>query len=262
MKRVFVFLAFLATVVSSSYAQDVREVKKTVELANDGKVFIDTYKGSITIETWDKPQVDILARIEPDGWNSDAKESVERTEIDIDPSPGELRIKSNYNRLRRHRSWLFGWFDDGSVTLPFVHYTISMPRTVRLSIKDYKSDSHIGYVHSSISFETYKGSVAIVGLEGSIDLETYKGEVRVDMAKLANDSRFETYKGKIEIALARDAAFEIDTDFGRRVRFDSDFDAVYHSKRHSGDIDHGKVNGGGPMLRVSSEKGTIRLRAR
>jgi hypothetical protein len=262
MKLAAVYIAFALAFVSSSYSQNVREVKKTVDLSKDGSVFIDTYKGSITIETWDKPQVEVFARIEPDGWGRDAKESVANTEIKIDPSPGKVRIKSDYDRLNHHRSWFSGWFDDGNVTMPFVHYSISMPRTAHLSIKDYKSESRISDLQSSIHLETYKGSVAITGLDGSIDLETYKGDVTVDLVRLSEDSRFETYKGKIQIALASDAGFEIDTDLGRKVRFDSDFEAVYRSKRHSDNIEHGKVNGGGPMLRFSSEKGSIRLRSR
>jgi len=259
----YLFQLILSSIIVSfaCYSQDVREVKKTVDLTGDGKVLIDTYKGSITIETWDKPQVDIVARIEPDGWDSEEKDNVERTQIEIDPSPGEVRIKSDYSRLRKHRSWFSGWFEDGGMTLPFVHYKISMPKNARLSIKDYKSDSRISNLRSSINLETYKGTVEIEGLDGSIDLETYKGDVRIDMAKLTKDSRVETQKGKIQISLPRNAAFEIDTDLGRRARLESDFDAVYHARRHSDDIEHGKVNGGGPMLRLSSEKGTIRLRA-
>ena len=263
MKRTSLFLLFLVFVVSLSYSQESREVKKTIGLAKDGKVFIDTYKGSITIETWDKPQVDVVARIEPDGWDGDAKEIVERTVIDIDSSAGEVSIKSNYNRLKGHRSWFFGWFDDNNVTLPLIRYTISMPKTARLSVQDYKSESHIRNVHSSIDFNTYKGNVFIAGLEGSLDIETYKGNVDVDWVKLEKDSRFKTYKGDMKITLPKDAAFELDTDFGRRTDFTSDFDAVYHSKRHSGEEEmRGNVNGGGPMLHLSSEKGTYNLRAR
>ena len=261
MKVRFAFLLSLVLLTSLSYAQDVKEVNKTVGIGADGTVFIETYKGSITIETSDKPVVNIVARIEADGGNSRSKEDVERTMIDIDSSGGEVRIKTDYDRLREHHSWFSGWFTDDNVALPFVHYTISMPATARLSIKDYKSDSRITNLHSSIDLNTYKGSVAITGLEGSIDLETYKGDSRVDLAKLSRDSRFKTYKGQIQISLPRETGFELETDLGRRTDFDSDFDADFHSKRHSaGDI-HGKVNGGGPMLRLSGEKGSFRLKA-
>ena len=263
MKHAYVWLMLMALAVSSVVAQDAREVKKTVEISKDGEVFIDTYKGTINIETWDKPQVDIVARIEPDGWSRRDKEAVDKTDIDIDASSSKVRIKSDYDRIKSHDSWLFNWFDDNNATLPLVHYTISMPRTARLTVKDYKSESHIGNLRSAIDFNTYKGSVSITGLEGSIDLETYKGKVDVDVVKLTGDSRFETYKGDIKIGLSRDAAFNIDTDFGRRADFFSDFDAVYHSKRYSdNEASRGTVNGGGPMLRLSTEKGSYRLKAK
>ena len=88
-----------------------------------------------------------------------------------------------------------------------------------------------------------------------------RGETHRYRQENLDQARVETQKGKIQISLPRNAAFEIDTDLGRRARLESDFDAVYHARRHSDDIEHGKVNGGGPMLRLSSEKGTIRLRA-
>ena len=137
-----------------------------------------------------------------------------------------------------------------------------MPKSAHLRIKDYKSESYISNLHSSIDLDTYKGTVSITGFEGFVNLETYKGKVGIDWVKLVSDSRFETYKGEFKITLSRDAAFELDTDFGRRVDFYSDFDAVYHSKRHSSNEAHGNVNGGGPKLHLSSEKGTIHLRTR
>jgi DUF4097 and DUF4098 domain-containing protein YvlB len=240
----------------------MREVKRTVHLASDGTVDIETFKGSITIESSDNPEVVILARIEPDPEDRHAKESVEKTEIDIDSSAREVRIKSDYDRIQKHRSWFSGLFDDDNVILPFVHYTISMPATARLSIKDFKSNVRINNLRSPIDVNTYKGTAVVSGQEGGVDLETYKGDVRVEMAKLGADSYFKTYKGKIRIDVPRDAAFELRTDFGRRVDFDSEFDAIYHSKRRSGDDVHGSVNGGGPVLHLSSEKGIIRLKSR
>ncbi|HTK82674.1 MAG TPA: hypothetical protein VL633_10310 [Bacteroidota bacterium] len=262
MRRLYGIAALLIVVTCVSFSQKVREVKKTVELSQDGRVLIDTYKGSITIETWDKPQVDIVARIEPDEWGRDAEENVQRTEIDIDSSPGQVRIKSDYDGLKNRHDWFFGLFGEGGVTLPLVHYTICMPKTARLSVKDYKSDSHIRNVHGRVEFNTYKGTVSMSGLDGSIDLETYKGNAEIDFEKLAGDSRFETYKGDIGIGLPKSSGFELNTDLGRHADMYSDFDAVYHSKHSSRDeTSQGAVNGGGPELRLTTEKGTYRLRA-
>ncbi len=245
---------------ASVLAQEMREVKKTVELNKTGEVTIDTYKGSITIETWDKPQVEIYAKIEPDGWDRHDREKVRDTEIRIHDSPEHVSIETDYDALKSHSSWFFGLFGDDEGSLPFVHYTITMPSTARLHIKDYKSESKISDLNASMEMNTYKGKVSIRNFEGSIDLETYKGEIRTDFAKLTGDSRFETYKGSIDITLPKGAGFEFAGDIGRRADFNSDFDLSVKGRHRSAERYSGPVNGGGPLLRVNTEKGVVRLK--
>src|ERR1043166_809656 len=76
-------------------AADFREFKKTVPLEKGGRLWLDTYKGSIRVTAWDQPQVDIQARIEPDlSWMA---EPVDDVEIRVDASSGSVRIKSVYH---------------------------------------------------------------------------------------------------------------------------------------------------------------------
>lgn len=260
-KIIVTLLALVVFGASASFSQKTKEVKKTVDLSVDGKVYIDTYKGTITIETWDKPQVDIAARIEPDGWNRDDERNVQETEIRIDNSPNSVHIESDYDRLKHHHSHsFFGIFSDNNLTLPFVHYTITMPKTAKLEIKDYKSDSRITNLHAPFRMETYKGSVVVDGLEGSINLETYKGEVKIDMVKLTGDSKVETGKGRIDITLPAKAGYELDADLGRKTDFHSDFETVVESKHRGSERYRASINGGGPVLRIESGKGDVRLR--
>ena len=244
------------------FSQEAREVRKTVELNKDGEVYIDTYKGSITIDTWDKPEVEIYAKIEPDGWDRHSREKVRNTEIRIDDSPNRVRIKSDYEEVHSHSSWFFGLFDDNSGSLPFVYYTITMPSTAHLRIKDYKSESKISDLASSVNMETYKGRVDFKNLNGSVDLETYKGEVHVEFTKMRDDSRFETYKGNIDITMPKNAGFALDADIGRHADLHSDFDISVRSRHRDEERYHTSMNGGGPLLRISTEKGDIRLKAR
>jgi hypothetical protein len=260
-KFILPLLAVILFSVTTSLSQKTKEVRKTVDLNADGRVSIDTYKGSITIETWEKPQVDILAKIEPDGWSRRDEENVQETEIRIDNSPNSLHIESDYDRVRRHRShWFWGIFSDDNFTMPFVHYTITMPGTAKLEIKDYKSDSRITNLHAPFRMETYKGNVTVDGLAGSINLETYKGEVKIGFTKLVGDSKVETKKGRIDIDLASTAGCELDVDLGRNADFHSDFETLVRNKHRGEERYSASINGGGPLLRIESEKGDVRLR--
>lgn len=262
--RLCALLTSVAVLTLSSIAQETREISKTMPLNSGGRLSIDTYKGSITITSWDKNEVEVYAKIEPDvqAWSGDDEEDVRDTEVRITGSTNEVRIKTDYDKLRRHRDGFWGMFGESSGSLPFIHYTIKMPRTAQLRVKDYKSKTKISDLHSDLELNTYKGEVEISNLEGSIDLETYKGEVDVVFSKLARGSRFETYKGDVRISLPKKTGFELDSDFGRRTDFMSDFDVQtrYRDRRRRDADYYGNVNGGGPRLQLKSEKGTFRLR--
>ena len=137
-----------------------------------------------------------------------------------------------------------------------------MPRTAQLRIKDYKSESRIEGLASSVTFNTYKGTVEIDDIIGGIDVETYKGNARISFASLNNDSHFETYKGTISVSVPKRNGFELRTDFEKHVHFSSDFtvETHEHGRKHSITDYFGKINGGGPTLYFKSTKGDIRLR--
>lgn len=266
LKHVVLFLLCSVVWLNLVAAQASRELKKSVPLDTDGRLVIDTYKGSITITTWDRAEVDVSARIEADNsmWDSrrDEEEKVQETDVRIEGSGREVRLKSDYTKLkRRHRSF-WDIFDGDTGTLPFVHYTIKMPRTASLKIKDYKSETSVADVKSDISLNTYKGKVRLVGVDGSVDLETYKGDVRIEYSALGTSNRFETYKGEIDITVPRDKGFELEADLSRRGSLRSDFNLEerYRSKRDRSKEYRARVKGGGPVLRLETYKGTYRLR--
>lgn len=171
-------LATTSIAVTSSYAQDSREISKSLPLKADGEVVVDTYKGSITVTTWDKPQIEIRALIEADDAfdTEDAAANVRDTDVRIDATERRVSIKTVYDNIREHRHSFWSWFGNGSGSLPLVHYRISMPATANLSIKDFKSRSSLKNLHSNLDFNTYKGEVEIAELTGSLKLETVQGK--------------------------------------------------------------------------------------
>lgn len=251
----FTLLFFVCT--NNFYAQEFKELEKSFPLELNGAVSIDTYKGQIIIETWDKAEVYIYAKIVPDesGWSfisTNPAKQLRAADVEFDASPNSINIKSEY---KKNNSWF------GNSTRAFVNYKIKMPKTARLNIKDYKSETKIGGIQSNVEMETYKGNVSIYGINGAIDFETYKGRIKVEFLKLAEDSRFETYKGEIRISLPKNSAFTVDANFSKRTDFSSDFSIDSEARgRKNRDYDFkSDVNGGGPILKLSSERGQIDL---
>lgn len=248
--------AFPATGVPS------RDVSKTLPLAAGGRVTVETYKGSIRVTPWDRAEVLVEARIAPDdscGSERDQKKWMDATRVVVEPSGADVKIVSDYDELES------AWHFFGSCTSrPFVHYRISLPRAAALKIKDYKSDTDVKDFAGNLKFETYKGSAALTGLSGALDLETYKGDVKVGFERLSGDVHVETYKGDVTLTLPSKTGFELHSNAGRRGQLVSDFEGTgpVRASRRSGSHSSATVNGGGPRVTLSTEKGSLALRSR
>jgi len=240
-------------------AADSKEINQTVPLNRDGRVYVENFKGSITVTTWDRPEVAISVHIDPDGRaDSIEMKKVALTEIRINGSGSSVTIKTDYDRLSSLRLQELLTFHDQS--LPLAHYTIQMPATAALEIKDYKSDIHVSDLSSDLKLNTYKGTVAVAHLDGAARVETYKGNVQLEFVRFQKDSRFETYKGDIEIRMPKDSHFDLDTESGRHGDLNSDFPVTISAGHSSSGHFSGAVNGGGPTLRFETYKGSLRLR--
>ena len=253
--------AMLLTVASAAQAADAKEVHRTVALDRDGRVSVNTYKGSITVTTWDRPEVRVDARIEPDGDCRESREKVQWTEVRVSGGGGSVEITSDYDEVKHHHRGFLGLFDFENGSLPFVRYTIQMPATARLEIEDYKSGITVSDLKSDLKVHTYKGTVKVASLDGAARVNTYKGDVRVAFARFSRASRFDTHKGEIDVSLPKDSRFELDADSGRHGDIESDFAMTMHAGRSRAPRASGAVNGGGPELRLTTYKGTLRVRS-
>ncbi len=300
MRTLTIFLCLLCAGLLAAMPARAQEEKKLTfneSLDSDGRLVIDTSKGSVTVTTWDRDEVAVDVRIVADKTD----ELVESTDVKVHRSGRTLRFETDYDEdawkhIRKHG--LLDMFSDG-FSQPFVHYEIRMPRTARLAIDDYKSEIRVTGLQADLVIDTYKGDVEVDDLDGSLRLETYKGTGHVAFSRFDDDSSVDTYKGNVTLAFPRDAGFDLDADLGRRGDLDSDFDL---DRRHRNDDDddddgddddddeywdddddddgddddddeywddddddddnivRGAVNGGGPRLRLESYKGRIALR--
>lgn len=239
-------------------AQSEKTIRDTFDLNANGLLTVDNYKGSITVTTWDRDVVELEVVIEAD----EDDELVESTEILIEGNARRLRLETDYDEAKRNRR---GWspFGNNSYSLPFVHYTIRMPRTAELVIDDYKSEIDIRALEANLELETYKGSVEIREHVGGVELETYKGDVYVQFDDMTDDSAFETYKGDIDIDIPEDAGFDLDAELGKRGDLDIDFSLRDLRRRYDDDTEYrGRINGGGPQLLLETYRGQYRIRTR
>lgn len=242
-------ILFAASVL---FAQETKKFEETFSVDRDGTLSIETYKGSINVEVWDKSEVYFKAIIEPDtdGWSTSPKEQLERCTVEFGKSGNSIFLKSDYKKK----------LIDAINTLAFVHYTVKVPADFKIVVDDYKSESKLYGLNSQIDFETYKGEVKIYDFSGSIDLETYKGEIKIDFTDIKGNCSFDTYKGDIELSIPSDEKFSVDFDLGRKGDYSGDFDIeLSRFDRKSREV-YGNVNGGGDVIYFETYKGEIKLK--
>jgi hypothetical protein len=77
-------------------------------------------------------------------------------------------------------------------------------------------------------------------------------------------SRVETYRGEIELSLPKGKGFDLEANLGRHAQLKSDFVHVRDrdNNRRRGYEMRTSINGGGPLLRIKTDRGEIRLTER
>jgi hypothetical protein len=256
---VWLFAVSTAVACSALSGEPVKEVRRSLPLSAGGRLVIETERGSIRVEGWENLQAEISARIEDESYFLRDAEAVRETGIRIDASPDSIRVKSDYSRLRE-RGWGLLGLLHFAVERPAVHYRIRMPRTARLKIKDYRSETEISNLKSDLELETHRGTVDVRGLDGAIEFKSYRGRALVKMVNLERNCRLETYRGEITLSLPRDRGFQLESDLGRHAALSSDFQIPTQNVSRYHKQYRGAVNGGGPSLRLKSERGSLRLR--
>lgn len=184
---------------AAAHAQDDRTVSDTVPLAADGAVTIDTHEGSITVTTWDRAEVQYEARIESKGDADEAR----RTTVSVNHSADRLSLETEHEGSGG--SGFFGWGSQG--VMP-VHYTITMPRTARLTIDDHESAIEVTGLRAEVDIDTHDGSITMLDQQGALRIDSHDGDIAV--AEQQGDLRIDTHDSRIRLEDIA-GAVEIDT---------------------------------------------------
>jgi len=233
-------------------AADSKNVDKTLPLPPTGSVTIESHNGSIKVNTWDRAEIEIHARIEMNsgfGFQDASRSRFDATRVDIDSFEDSVRIKSIYPEWTTLKG-----------NNPEIHYTINAPRTARWTIRDHNSQIEVNNLHAALTIVTHNSRVLVSGLAGALDLDTHNGDAKVQFASLTGPSNVEMHNGDVELLMPASSKFNLQTR-SHNARLESDFPVRTQDIGHLGTRMEGTVNGGGPALRLSSHNGSFRLRA-
>jgi hypothetical protein len=233
-------------------SQESSEWRKSYDLQAGGTVEIVNVNGSIDVQPSDGSTVEVVARKSARGASPEgARQALERIEIVDEASASGVRIETRTPR----RS---GFMSGGSGE---VRYTVRVP------------------AGADVRFTTVNGAVEVLGLNGRLRLQTTNGGIKAREIGGAIDAS--TTNGGVDVELTRVSEPGVSlscTNGGIKLRLPADAKATISASTTNGGIDtgglavdsaetsrrrlEGRLNGGGPNIRLEGTNGGIRIASR
>ncbi len=212
---------------SGAFAERMHEtVRRTIAAGAAPVVRVDNVAGTVRIEGWNKPLVDVEAT----KYGHDENE-LRSIAVDVSRQADEIAVATRYG---------------GGVHGGGVRYRISVPSG------------------SSLRVSNIAGAADLAGVLGDLDVETQAGEITADAgivrANRSIDLRATTGAIKLTIAPGSSARVEAESTVGN---FSSDVPGISQQRQNIvGSSGRGTIGSGSARIRLTTTTGAITLRQR
>lgn len=159
-------LMLLLTGAETLWAQvKEKRVDKTFTVNNNTRLTIDNRFGKVHINTWDQRSIKAEVVVEVDGSESDAREMLDRINIDVSESSSGIRLETEISES--NNKWRNQRFQ--------INYTISMPRNNPLSIEHRHGDIYIDNFDGPLEVDLAHGQIMAEKLNGKSEINLQHG---------------------------------------------------------------------------------------
>lgn len=261
LKRSFLLILTVAAMAALPAYAD--EWSKTYSLTGAPDLRVETSDANIRVSTWDQNTIE-------------AKVTTNRYKIGEDGIHIEERQTGNAVEIQvryPHHGFSMDW---GSHR---VDITIQMPREGNVNLRTGDGRIEVAGLKGAMDLHTGDGSESLTGVDGKLHATTGDGHIQADGrfdelelktgdghvdVRAANGStlsanwRLETGDGSVSLELPPSLSADVDlhTSDGH---IDLDMPIVTQGTIRQNEI-HGKLNGGGNLLRIHTGDGSIRLK--
>jgi len=274
------------SLLQSSYTEKHQEeIARSFSLKPGSKVTVRNQRGSIRVRTWDRQEASLKAvKVAWGATSKAARRGVEETEVRTEQRPEGLYIEAVLPER---------WpdLDIGRVE---VHLELCLPKKVDLDLSNSRGDVRVEDVEGEVSVVNDRGGIALSGIVGGVEVHGDRGPVEVrdveGEVSISNDRgsvRVEGVDGKVEVRndrgnitvrLPEDVRhpYILRTDRNRiEVHVPSGAAVSIYAKAHRGkvvtdfpldvsirgrsSIARGELNGGGPEIRLLTDRGDIHI---
>ena len=270
---IFVFAALALAIAPGAVAQTEEDFHQQVSLVSGGSVLVENGRGDVSIEGWEKAEMQVDAHKIFEGDSADRDRWMRETKIHVEGDEHHRSVRVEYPNDLLH-SW-GGWNGRRAVNL-----TIHLPRQVNAELKTDRGHVIVQRIAGKLDIGSDRCDVDVSRLDGELHVHADRGDVKVresairsgirlsldrgsadiELQHFAGDSDLQVSRGDITLTLPKNAAFLLDAERTRRSSFRTDF-AVLARGSFGGNNIRGDVNGGGPTLRLRSDRGGVSLHA-
>jgi len=265
----------LAWAPSAQASETVKETfQKTYPLQASGELRVENTNGGITVEAWDRNEVQVEAIKQVKAPNAEkAREGLKLLRIEVKPSAGALQILTKYPR--NEGDGFFDWLSGNTLSMS-VTYKIKAPRELVSNLQSTNGGVRLVGTHGRADLSTTNGGVSVEDVEGNIRLRstnggltvvnaagsldgiTTNGGITAQLNEVDGDISLRTTNGSVTLRLPENlrASVDIATSNGG-IHSDLAVEGGEKTKRSL----TGDINGGGGKLVVRSTNGGVRILA-
>ncbi len=282
-KALGVLYITLGLSASSAIAYTHEEVfQKTVPAADISKLSVRNLNGNISVQPWDRPEIQIEAKKRVNHSSQEkAEEYARKIEIAVETKEGTVEVRTVLPGQKDDWDWVEGlfsldWLFEGHLRGTAVSYAISAPRRMDTELMSTNGGVQIGAMEGRADLRTTNGILKAEGAKGELKGRTTNGAI--SLSGLAGGCDASTTNGKITVeflSLGGQGCELRTTNGGIRVTLPENVRADLEAATTNGTITselplslqgeiskrrmEGKINGGGPPLRLRTTNGSISI---
>ena len=237
-------------------------------MASGGSVSIENPVGAVWLEGTDQPGIAVEAHKIFEGGTEAERERWMR----------ETQVRLEGDEMAGEHDFDFGWHWGN--TRRAVELRIHIPRQANADLKTDRGRVDVRRIAGKLDLSTDRGDVDINGCDGELRVHGDRGslnvtdtairsglrvnfdrgDVHIRLTSFAGDSDIDLDRGNLTLEVPAKSVFSLDLDRSRRSTFHTDFPVLAHGSFGTNRL-RGDVNGGGPVLRIRGDRGTVSLQA-
>ncbi len=268
-------ITFLVVLSAVSLAQ-TKNFNRTVDFTPGGDLRVNTDVGTVKITSWERNQVEVIARIEgrehSDMSADYMRRAVEAIQIEMIGGGNRLTIKANYDDVPYESKW-----GGKNRVMPRIEWEIRAPHRANLDLDTDRSEAEVRGFDGRHSLKTDRSPLRVEDLAGEIRLDIDRGnqtrlsnirgslhieadrtDLTFERLQLTGDSNVQMDRGKLEMRMAGSQGLHLSMNKERRNSFQSDFPIT--TSNFSDDKLEGAINGGGPRLTLQTDRTQVYLK--